>query len=1055
MGRRVTGRFLATDDLNLDGHHIIGWNFLEDIPRGGAQPGQVMVWTGDEWGPTTLTGDGGSYVVTWSDVQDKPSTFPPSTHGHTWGEITEKPSFVNSVDAGSGITISQSTGDVTITNAGVRSVTAGTGITVSATRGDDVEIVNQIAVDSTEPTGFVDTPQSGYASTFTVNNNRTFTISTTTSYDVYVQGAKFTKTGTETVTFADSEGIKLFYFNENGTLATTTSDLDGALFLQYALVAVLRWDATNNTVIYVGEERHGMIMDGKTHQYLHETEGTRMVEGHALGDITADGNGASDSHATLSVEDGIIADEDLFLVAQATTNATQQWYTYYKEGATGVWRRELTGDVPVRLTAGVTATYNELNGTTWQQAELSNNQYVLAHIYRTNSLTVPYVCIQGENAYGNQGDARAGAADELNQLTQTGLPFQEFHPLGSIIYQYSSAYGNSYNVRIRTTDDGGDYVDWRFQALTPGAGPNDHGNLSGLTDRDHPTSALQQTGAVTGQIIEWTGATWLPDYHVNSIAVGTNLAATTSIEDVTISITNSPVFTGVVQANTVYVGTSTGGYPLDVAGTIRAQNQLFVSSQVGIGGALSTTATELLKVHGAIRATSTIQAEDDIVGYANIYADYDSADGRLEINIARRGYAVDLVNETGGWARGLVFYDGSTLLGGFQGYGTTGGAVSRLSMAAEYTNPLGIHLDVANGYVNVGTVTSQGARLTVYSRTEADPLIANFITNNQDAKVRIGQIGSDFGFYWKYLGTGSGAANAIGFWTENQAGADIQVWSCDQSANFTFLVDLDVQGTLAANTLTGDTIYLNFAGPDGDSYIYFYEDSATNGAFLRWYDAGNEFRINHRLRLQAGGENLGLAIESTDAECYIQLIDSAGYGNVTMNSSSLYLEPGGSPALRADPDLNVACYSHLLVAGDVFDRLRDVLTSDVLCNTSAATATGLGVSVDANAYYRLHALLLTEGVSSLSSDLEITVMKPTGAVALFTANVTASGNSPNTTKVQINVDGTNDRLHVMDGVVYTGANSGVVSLRFNLAGVGGNSSLLRGSNLELTRLESP
>lgn len=29
----------------------------------------------------------------WNDLADKPATFPPNTHGHTWGQITEKPAF--------------------------------------------------------------------------------------------------------------------------------------------------------------------------------------------------------------------------------------------------------------------------------------------------------------------------------------------------------------------------------------------------------------------------------------------------------------------------------------------------------------------------------------------------------------------------------------------------------------------------------------------------------------------------------------------------------------------------------------------------------------------------------------------------------------------------------------------------------------------------------------------------------------------------------------------------------------------------------------------------
>lgn len=38
-------------------------------------------------------GGGGGGSLLWADIVGKPSTFPPSTHGHAWGEITSKPAF--------------------------------------------------------------------------------------------------------------------------------------------------------------------------------------------------------------------------------------------------------------------------------------------------------------------------------------------------------------------------------------------------------------------------------------------------------------------------------------------------------------------------------------------------------------------------------------------------------------------------------------------------------------------------------------------------------------------------------------------------------------------------------------------------------------------------------------------------------------------------------------------------------------------------------------------------------------------------------------------------
>jgi hypothetical protein len=485
----IRGKFLAQDDFDLAGHRLHNWKWLDDIPHTTASNGQVLAVVNGAvvWADASSEG---IVSVAWDDVTGKPSTFTPSDHTQGWDTITGKPTFVNSVSGGFGIGVSSTTGTVTISN--------------------------EIALDQTEPTGFIEEPGS-FTSTMAITDNRTFTIeplAPATEFSFYVKGIKFTKTSTETVTFADTDGIWLFYFDEDGVLQAGQTALSGAIFTENAICGVAYWNSDDGEVIYFGEERHGMVMDGVTHRYLHDTEGTRFIDGHALGDITADGDGDDNAHAIFSTEAGEIADEDLFLSAEARTTG-DEFYTYYKEGATGTWRR--TGPSPYPVVYNGTwdrIGYNNFNGTSseWEQADPGDNDFVLAHIYRVNSVTQPYIAVQGQAEYPNLGAARDGAADELSQLVTQGLPFQEFYPLGTIIFQTNDgAYDNDVSARIRSTDDGDDYVDWRLQRLTPGSGPGDHGALSGLTDRHHPTSALQQTSATTGQVIQWNGATWLPE----------------------------------------------------------------------------------------------------------------------------------------------------------------------------------------------------------------------------------------------------------------------------------------------------------------------------------------------------------------------------------------------------------------------------------------------------------------------------------------------------------------------------------------------------------------
>lgn len=518
----IRGKFLAQDDMDLAGHRLFNWKWLDDIPHEDASDGQVIALVDGEVVWATLAA-GGIVSVAWADITGKPSEYPPEAHTHGWDEVTSKPTFVNSVTAGQGIVISAQTGDIVISD--------------------------EFSPDTNEPNGFVGVPGT-FTSTIAVTDNRTFSIGPDTGagetdFTFYVQGVKFTKTTTETITFPDTEGIHAFYYDSTGTLNTTLTPLPSSIFLENALVAICRWDSSESAVIYFGEERHGCVMDGKTHQYLHDTQGTAYISGMAIGNISADENGSADAHATCSIAAGTIADEDLFLGCDATASTYTDWYVYSKTDS-GDWLRTATGTVPIVLTAGVTATYNLLSGTTWSQSQLTNNDYVLAHIFRTNSATRPFIAVQGEAVYGNQAAAREGAADELAALFTSGMPFVEFQALGTIIYQYSSAYGNAFNLRIRSTDEGDDYVDWRTAKITPsGAGPTDHGSLSGLADADHPLSALQQSGATTGQIPQWSGTTWVATtlsgsgLGVSSIAANAPLSANTSVGAVTLTFSGS------------------------------------------------------------------------------------------------------------------------------------------------------------------------------------------------------------------------------------------------------------------------------------------------------------------------------------------------------------------------------------------------------------------------------------------------------------------------------------------------------------------------------------
>lgn len=62
----MSGKFTATDDVNINGHHLRGWDHMEDIPQNGAVVGDAIVWNGEQYAPAPVEGgtcDGFSHTL--------------------------------------------------------------------------------------------------------------------------------------------------------------------------------------------------------------------------------------------------------------------------------------------------------------------------------------------------------------------------------------------------------------------------------------------------------------------------------------------------------------------------------------------------------------------------------------------------------------------------------------------------------------------------------------------------------------------------------------------------------------------------------------------------------------------------------------------------------------------------------------------------------------------------------------------------------------------------------------------------------------------------------
>jgi hypothetical protein len=359
---------------------------------------------------------------------------------------------------------------------------------------------SDLTVEITDTNGFPTDQRTGTTISF-VDGTRTFTIAPTGSdFHYYILGVKYEKTASDSVVISDVEGLHAIYY-DGSTLTAIANPDNGqidSLIRAKAIVAYVYWNATDSQSNYFGDERHGISMSPETHSYLHFTRGAQFLSGLALNTITVDQSGDVNSHSQFGVDSGFYTDEDL-IISTSSIASTTGLSIYYLDGASANLRKITNSGYSVLddVTAGVDTTgrlvYNEFTGATWQLSTVSNNDFVLCHIFAINGTdsTDQIIAFIGQGDYGTLGQARDGSETEISNLL-IQIPLEEIIPIGTIIFQTSDGYANAVKARIRSTDTGDDYIDWRTSELSAGAAPTSHNNLANLE--------LANTGVTYGHI---------------------------------------------------------------------------------------------------------------------------------------------------------------------------------------------------------------------------------------------------------------------------------------------------------------------------------------------------------------------------------------------------------------------------------------------------------------------------------------------------------------------------------------------------------------------------
>ena len=183
---------------------------------------------------------------------------------------------------------------------------------------------------------------------------------------------------------------------------------------------------------------------------------------------------------------------------------------FYLSGANGYLRRKTADNFPVIRYGTSRLAWNQWTGTVWQQAEVTNNRFVLCHIFATGDQDQPWIAVQGQAEYVTLPLAQAGALSEINSLVLT-LPFAEILAVGTVIFQTANAYTNTVKARTRETEEGADWVDWRYSSVSPATpastiDPAEHKAMDQLVHNiaENSYEEITRTGGLVSAITSYT-----------------------------------------------------------------------------------------------------------------------------------------------------------------------------------------------------------------------------------------------------------------------------------------------------------------------------------------------------------------------------------------------------------------------------------------------------------------------------------------------------------------------------------------------------------------------
>ena len=378
-----------------------------------------------------------------------------------------------------------------------------------------------------EPTGF---PNRTDSTLSWVVGTRTLTIAPSNgSFEFWETAAKYTKTTSESIVIADTNGLHYVYYDAGvlTQVANPSHTILDDIWNHKAVVGLVYWNTNTNEAPILGDERHGTVMSGRTHEWLHDAIGSVYKIGLAASGYTED----TDSNAalTFTVQDGVFYDEDVEhdvidgTVAnhyeQLLNSADAEIPILYRDDVDGSWKEDAATTLPYKSLGAGRLAYNKDDGDgTFSQVEVVDNRWVSVTLVATNDWQYPVKMIQGQNDYTSVSSAIEDAADEI--LAFGNLPSPEMVFLYRFVMRTKDTFSGTKKAKIvEVTDFRGSHVSGASAVVA------DHGALGGLSDDDHSQYVLVDgTRAMTANLVapgvEYTSANLkLQDTGQNSVSL--------------------------------------------------------------------------------------------------------------------------------------------------------------------------------------------------------------------------------------------------------------------------------------------------------------------------------------------------------------------------------------------------------------------------------------------------------------------------------------------------------------------------------------------------------